>query len=111
LENTLNPWISARIRQARDAANTVLTIGIILVAIPGFSVLCSFLRPFVPHGMEEFFLHPDFIQETGRSQNHEESHEMGTVASSPEVSLPNSVQSSGHNPLHISDPHLISATK
>jgi len=72
VENSVGPWVDERMNDVDKILWRFLIVGIILVAIPGASLLCSLLYPFLPRRIDDFFLHPGFWDLDEQKQQQEE---------------------------------------
>jgi len=57
-----SPWIDDRVQELRVIANSILQFGIWLVVLTGIALCLAFGKAFIPHGVNEFFKHPDFYE-------------------------------------------------
>jgi len=60
IEAALVPWIDDRMREFREVITVLLIIAVILIVLPGSALAGAFIKPFIPHNINEFFLRPDY---------------------------------------------------
>jgi hypothetical protein len=69
LQKPISPWVDDRIEEMRDIANEILLVGIWLVIIPGIFLVWAMAKACIPHGVNDFFLRPDFYEATGKNKD------------------------------------------
>jgi len=65
VQQAIAPWVDDRFTEFVQVATVLLFISIGLIVIPGIALCGTFIEPFIPHQVNEFFLHPDYVDAAG----------------------------------------------
>jgi len=86
IEATITPWVDDRMHDFYEVAEVLLIISIILMVLPGSALVGAFIKPFIPHSVVQYFLHPDYkdqdMNSNGTEFSHEKSHEVSSAQKS-----------------------------